>query len=493
MNGKLIVKIMGLILVIEAAFMVLPLIVSICYKDGDWKYFLLTLLGCLVIGIPILLLKTNNKNLYAKDGFVIVALSWVLLSLVGAVPFTISGTIPNYLDAVFEAVSGFTTSGVTIMPDVEIATMSMLFWRSLTHWIGGMGVLVFMLALTPVAGGASMHILRAESPGPTTEKVLPKISQTAKYLYIAYLALTLIQTVLLLFTGLPLTNSFIIAFGTMATGGFTYLNTGLATFTGIQLIIITVFMILAGMNFSLFFLMVTGKIKKAFKDIELRWYLITMAVVFVLISLNVLIQLGQIETFGNTIIHTLFATASAMTSTGFSAYDYGLWPWFTKGLLVLVMFIGGCAGSTAGGIKVSRFVVLFKAVKRNIREKMHPRSVNSFMYNDKEISSDVVAGILVYFGIFIIIFVTSMVIVSLEPGMDLSTALTSVSTTLNNNGIEFKSPGIGGFYTYAWWTKLVYIIDMLFGRLEIFPIVVFIGTIFSPISNFGKKIKNRIG
>ncbi len=473
--------------------MLVPAIVSIFSKDGDWKYFLIVMAGCLVIGIPLLFIKIKNKNLYAKDGFFIVALSWVLLSLVGAVPFAISGTIPNYLDAVFEAVSGFTTTGVTIMPDVEIASLSMLFWRSMTHWIGGMGVLVFMLALTPIAGGASMHILRAESPGPTTEKVLPKISQTAKYLYFAYLILTLVQAILLVLTGLSIPHALMIAFGTMATGGFTYLNTGLATFTMIQLIIVIVFMILAGMNFSLFFLVVTGKIKKAFKDIELRWYLITMALVFVLVSLNVLIQSGEIGTFGNTVVHTLFATASAMTSTGFSAYSYGMWPWFAKGLLVLVMFIGGCAGSTAGGIKVSRFVVMFKAVKNNIKEKTHPRSVNTVSYNGKEINKDVVDGVLCYFGIFIILFVGSMIIVSLEHGMDLSTALTSVATTLNNNGIEFRSPGIEGFFTYAWWTKIVYIIDMLFGRLEIFPIVIFVTTLFSPIGTLGKKIKNRIG
>ncbi len=493
MNGKLIVKIMGLILTIEAAFMVLPLIISLCESDGDWKYFLITMAGCLVIGIPLLLIKNVKTNLYAKDGFIIVALSWILLSLVGAVPFTISGTIPNYLDAVFEAVSGFTTTGVTIMPDVEIATLSMLFWRSMTHWIGGMGVLVFMLALTPVAGGASMHILRAESPGPTTEKVLPKISETAKYLYASYFILTVVQTIILVITGLSLPHALIIAFGTMATGGFTFLNTGLATFTMAQLIVIIVFMILAGMNFSLFFLMVTGKIKKAFKDIELRWYLITMAAVFVLVFLNVYIEAGQIGTFGNTVVQTLFATASAMTSTGFSAYSYGAWPWFAKGLLVLVMFIGGCSGSTAGGIKVSRFVVMFKSVKKYLKEKTHPRSVNSISYNGKLINDEAVAGILVYFGIFIIIFVGSMIIVSLEHGMDLSTSLTSVATTLNNNGIEFKSPGIEGFYTYHWWTKVVYIIDMLFGRLEIFPIVIFITTLFSPIGTLGKKIKNRLG
>lgn len=492
MNSKLIIKIIGLILTIEGAFMVVPLVVSLCYLDGDWRYFLMTIAGCAIVGLPLLSIKLEKKNLYAKDGFVIVALSWIVLSLVGAVPFAISGTIPNYLDAVFEAVSGFTTSGVTIMPDVEIASMSMLFWRSMTHWIGGMGVLVFMLALTPVAGGASMHIMRAEAPGPTTDKVLPKISQTAKYLYISYFVLTVVQAVLLMITGLPVTNAFIIAFGTMATGGFTYLNTGLATFTGGQLIIITIFMILAGMNFGLFFLMVTGKIKKAFKDIELRWYLITMAIIFVLVSLNVFIQFGQIDTFGNTIIHTLFATASAMTSTGFSAFDYGLWPWFAKGLMVLAMFIGGCAGSTAGGIKVSRFVVLFKAVKRNIKEKIHPRSVNAISFNKKVISDEIVNGILVYFAIFIIIYVVSMIIVSLEHGMDFSTAFTSVSTTLNNNGIEFRSPGVDGFYTYAWWTKLVYIIDMLFGRLEIFPIVIFISTLFSPIGTLSNKIKNRI-
>ncbi|MCQ2529937.1 MAG: TrkH family potassium uptake protein [Lachnospiraceae bacterium] len=472
--------------------MLLPMVVAFVYGEQDWKVFAMVIVATAIVGGLLFLLKPTKQKLYAKDGFIIVAVAWIVMSLVGAIPYVLSGLIPNYLDAVFEAVSGFTTSGVTIVPDIEIASHAILFWRSLTHWIGGMGVLVFMLALTPIAGGASMHIMRAEAPGPTTEKLSPKISQTAKYLYLIYFVLTILEVIALVIAKLGVFESFLISFGTLATGGFSYLNSSLASFTVAQQAIVTVFMILAGMNFGLFFLTVTGKIKKAITDSELITYISVFVVISLAITLNVYLTRGQFDTFGQALHQSLFAGASALTSTGFAAYDYNLWPWFSKGLLLLAMFIGGCAGSTAGGIKVSRFIIMAKSVKKYLKEKLHPRSVNVVKYNKKAVEDDVVGGILIYFGIFILIYIVSMIVVSIEPKMDFTTTFSYVSTTFNNNGIDISTVSMGGFANFNPASKIVFIVDMLLGRLEIFPIVLFFTWLFSPISNLYKKVKHKV-
>ncbi|MDO4735119.1 MAG: potassium transporter TrkG, partial [Lachnospiraceae bacterium] len=287
MNWKRIIKILGFIMLVTSAFMVLPMIVAFIYHEKDWIYFLITIAGLAVIGLPLIAIRPKNKNFFSRDGFLIVALAWIVMGLAGAVPLCISGLVPDYINAVFESVSGFTTSGISILPNVEAASHSLLFWRSLTHWIGGMGVLVFMLALSPVSSGSSMHIMRAEAPGPTTEKLSPKISQTAKWLYVIYLALTLIEALALSIAKLGVYQSFLISFGTLATGGFSFLNSSLAAFTHAQQVIVIVFMVLAGVNFSLFFLIATGKFRKALTDTELWCYLGTIAVVVILLTLNV--------------------------------------------------------------------------------------------------------------------------------------------------------------------------------------------------------------
>ena len=471
--------------------MLLPVIIAFIYGESDWKYFLLTIAGSAVVGGLLYLIKPSKQRLHAKDGFIIVALAWIVMSLVGAVPYVLSGLLPNYINAVFEAVSGFTTSGVTIIADVEIASHALLFWRSLTHWIGGMGVLVFMLALTPIAGGASMHIMRAEAPGPVTEKISPKISQTAKWLYIIYLALTLLEVIALVICKLGVFESFLISFGTLATGGFSFLNSSLAAFTYAQQVVVIVFMVLAGINFSLFFLIVTGRFKKALTDAELLGYLGTILVVVVLISLNTFFVRDQFDTFGEAFHQSFFAGVSSLTSTGFAAYNYNLFPWFSKALLLLVMFIGGCAGSTAGGIKVSRWQIMIKAVRRYLRERIHPRSVNVVKFNKKEVEDDVVGGILIYFCIFILIYILSMFIVSLEKNMDFTTTFSCVATTFNNNGIEIKTVDFGGYFNFHWWSRIVFIVDMLLGRLEIFPIVLLFTWLFTPVRNVYKKIRHK--
>ena len=479
-------------MLVTGAFMVLPMIIAWTYEEPDWIWFLITIAGLAAIGVPLFLLKTDNSRFFSRDGFLIVALAWIVMGLAGAVPFCISGLIPDYINAVFESVSGFTTSGISILTDVEAASHSMLFWRSLTHWIGGMGVLVFVLALMPVAGGSSMYIMRAEAPGPTTDKVVPKISQTAKFLYLAYLLLTLAEVIALTIAQLPVFESFIISFGTLATGGFSFLNTSLATLTSAQQIITIVFMYLAGINFSLFFLVVTKRTKKALADTEFIWYTIIMVASVLLITANLYISGHQFATFGETLKQSAFAGVSAMTSTGFAAFDYNKWPLFSQGLMILLMFVGGCAGSTGGGLKVSRVVVLFKSLRLYIKKKIHPRSVNVTFFNKKVVGEDVIRDILIYFGAFIVVFAISMVIVSTEDSMDFGTAFASVTTAINNNGIEFHNPGAAGFANYAWWSRITFIIDMLIGRLEIFPILVLCGSVVEPFRQAYKKVKRKL-
>lgn len=492
MNWKRILKILGFIMLITGAFMLLPMIVAFIYHEKDWIYFLITIVGLAVIGVQLYMIKPDDQNFFSKDGYLIVALAWIVMGLAGAVPFCISGLIPDYINAVFESVSGFTTSGISILSDVEAASHSMLFWRSLTHWIGGMGVLVFVLALLPVAGGASMHIMRAEAPGPTTDKVVPKISETAKFLYIAYFVLTVAEIIALVIAKLSVFQACIISFGTLATGGFSFLNSSLATFTAAQQIIVIIFMYLAGINFSLFFLVVTKKTKKALADTELIWYTIIMAATVVIITANLYITGHQFANFGETLRASAFAGVSAMTSTGFAAFDYNQWPLFTRGLMLLVMFIGGCAGSTGGGIKVSRVVILVKSLRLYIKKKMHPRSINVTFFNKQMVSDEIIKDILVYFGLFVMIYVGSMLIVTTEDSMDFGTAFASVATAINNNGIEFKNVGAAGFGNYAWWSRIVFIIDMLIGRLEIFPIVILFGAITSPVRKAYRQIKRKV-
>ncbi|MCF0229256.1 MAG: TrkH family potassium uptake protein [Parasporobacterium sp.] len=491
MNTRLICKIIGAILMIESAFMILPLIVALIYKENDWNYFLITILFAGGVGAGMFLVKLKSTKIYAKEGLFIVGIAWVVMSLIGAVPYFISGFLPDFINAFFESVSGFTTSGITIVPDVESASHAMLFWRSMTHWIGGMGVLMFMLAISPIVGGASIHLMRAESPGPTTEKITPKISQTAKVLYIMYFVLTAVQIIALMISGLSLFQSTLISFGTLATGGFSYLNSSLAAFTVAQQIIVEVFMLLAGINFSLYFLVLTGKTRKVLKDIELRWYLIIVFAATAMISANVFFAGRQFDTPGEAIHQSVFAVLSSLTSTGFSACDYNMWPGFSQVLIVMLMFIGGCAGSTAGGIKVSRFVLLFKSLKNSILESVNPKRVRSVRYNDKTVPEPVIKTTMTYFGIVFLILIVSMIIVSLEPGMDISTSLASVATTLNNNGIELKNPAVGNLWTLSWWTRLVYIIDMLIGRLEIFPIFALFIYLLQPVNTLAKKLKRK--
>ena len=491
MNKRLIGKVIGLILIIEAVLLILPVIISVIYGDGDWKYFMITLSGSAVLGLPLYLIKIKKKTLHASDGFLIVALAWLVLSAVAAVPFVISGNIPNYLDAIFETVSGFTTSGVTIMPDVEILSYSMQFWRIFTHWIGGMGILVFMLAISPVAGGGTaIHLMRAESPGPVVEKISPRIGQTARYLYLIYLGLTVAEVIALMIAGMDVYHGFLVAFGTMATGGFSYLNTSMAAVTFAQQNIITVFMVLAGVNFSLYFLLLTGRLKQVFQNEELRIYIALYVVLCVLITVSVCVH-NVFDSVGDAVHNVAFMVASLMTTTGYSCCNVDLWPWFAKNLVILFMFVGACSGSTAGGIKVVRVDIALRSLKDSLHSLMHPRSVSKVYYNKKEVQPDVIKGIVSYFVMFVALFAVSMIIVSLDEKADFLTAFSAVDTTISNNGIGLAGAN-GPFTDFKWFSKVVFIIDMLIGRLEIYPIMVLFGTIFIPVKTSERRLRKHI-
>ena len=478
---------------IEGVMLLLPMGIAFIFGEKDYIWFIITAVPSMGVGaLMYFLVRPEKKNMHAVDGFLTVAFAWIVMSAVAAVPFVISGTIPNFIDALFETVSGFTTTGCTALTDVEALSQSMLFWRSFTNWVGGMGILVFMLAISPVAGGGSaMHMLRAESPGPVTEKISPKISTTAKYLYLIYIGFTVIEIIALSISGMSVFHSSLISFATMATGGFSYLNTSIAAMTYAQQSIITVFMVLAGVNFSLYYLVLTGKGIAALKNEEFRWYLILYFGSVAVITLNVCLSVtGQFHSVGETIHYVLFTMASVITTTGFSVCDINGWPWFAKNLIMLIMFFGACAGSTAGGIKLSRIIIALKHVKNRIVNLFHPRSVGIVRFGGKDVGEDVIKSVSFYILLFVVLFAVSMVIVSFDPLCDFTTAFSAVDTTISNNGIGLGAAG-GSFSVFSWYSKIVFIIDMLIGRLEIFPIVVFFGWLLSPVSKGAKAIRKR--
>lgn len=492
MNKKAIFRILGFIMIVEAALMLLPVITAFCFGESDWIYFAITIAGTVIVGgILLLVTRKGKKNIHAMDGFVTVALAWIVLSAIAAVPFVISGYIPDFLNAMFETVSGFSTTGASAMDDVEILSNCMQFWREFTNWIGGMGILVFMLAISPVAGGGSaIHMLRAESPGPVTEKISPKISNTAKYLYGIYLFFTLAEVVSLMIAGLSFFHALLTAFGTMATGGFSYLNTSLAGFTYAQQTIVTIFMVIAGVNFSLFFLVIIGKVKDALKNEEFWTYIGIYVTACVLLTVSVCMN-NNFDSVGDAVHNVAFSVASVITTTGYCCCDMNVWTAFAKHLCMFLMFFGACAGSTAGGMKISRLGIGFKTIRRGLKKLMHPRGVYSVRYNGKEVSESVTGEIMFFLILYIAIFAGSMIIVTIDPKADFSTAFSAVTTTLNNNGISFDG-AFGSFSGYAWYSKVVFIIDMLVGRLEIFPIIILFNSILYPVKSAGRQFVKRV-
>ncbi|MBQ1280975.1 MAG: TrkH family potassium uptake protein, partial [Oscillospiraceae bacterium] len=421
------------------------------------------------VGFLFQLRKPTNRVFYLKEGFIVTALAWLLISILGSLPFLLSGSIVNPVDALFETVSGFTTTGASILSDVEALPRGMLFWRSFTHWIGGMGVLVFLLTILPMAGGSYTNLMKAESPGPQVEKFVPKIRYNALILYGIYLALTVIQIVILAAAKMPIFDALTITFGTAGTGGFGVLNDSVASYTPFQQNVITVFMILFGINFNFYFLLLLRKLRKAFSFEEVRWYLLIIAASILVITIDVA---SQFDTLAEAFRHTAFQVGSIITTTGFSTVNFDLWPSLSKSILVLLMFIGACAGSTGGGIKVSRIVLLFKTVKRELRQVLHPSSVRITSMDGKTISRDVLHTTNVYLVAYTIIFALSVLLITVD-GYDLVTNFTAVAATLNNigPGLSLVGPACN-FGHFSAFSKLVMIFDMLAGRLELFPLLI---------------------
>ncbi len=472
MKYSIVNYICGICLVGESLFLLLPLIVSLIYGEGTWYCYLVPAVCSFLLGFP-LTRRKPKANLSPREGYVCVALSWILFSLVGAVPFVMSGDIPFYVDAVFETVSGFTTTGASILSDVEVLTHSGLFWRSFSHWIGGMGVFVFMVAFLPMLGGSTMDLMKAESPGPTVDRLVPHVKDTARFLYLTYLFITAALAILLLISGLPLFDSLCMTFGSVGTGGFGITNDSCGSLTSVQQSIITVFMILSGINYSAYFLLISKKWKEAFRLDEVRWYLIIILASVGLITWNTAGIMGGVK---NAFHHAFFQVASIITTTGYSTLDYEIWPQLSKTLLVCLMFIGACAGSTGGGIKVSRFLLLMKSFRKEVGILIHPRLVKVIRMDKATVKHEVMRSTNVFVSIYVVIFFLSLLVVSLD-NHDFTTNFTAVAASLNNIGPGFSLVGPScnyGFFSIP--SKIVLILDMLAGRLELFPVLL----LFSP-------------
>ena len=475
MNKKMVAYFVGSVLRIEALLMLLPTVVAVIYREREWMHLAGTALLCFAAGHLLTRMKPANMSFYTREGIVSVALSWIFMSIFGAFPLWIAVPHVGFTDALFETISGFTTTGASILTEVESLPKGILFWRSFTHWVGGMGVLVFMLALLPETGGDNIYLMRAESPGPSVGKLVPKVKSTAKILYQIYIAITLTEMTALFFAGMPLYHAMVITFGTVGTGGFAVTNAGCAVYTELQQNIITVFMLMCGANFNVYFLVIARKFKEAIKSEEIISYLLIYSVAAACVVINVGHMFG---TRGEAIHHSLFNVASVMTTTGFSTTDFNLWPNFSKIMLLVVMFIGGCAGSTAGGIKVSRVVIGFKTIRKELEHLVHPRSVKILKFEGKPIEHAVLRGINVFFLTYITVFAVSVLLVALD-GKDFTTTVTSVIATFNNigPGLEIVGP-TGNFSQFSPFAKYVLMFDMLAGRLELFPMLL----IFMPMT-----------
>ena len=471
MNKRMVLHVVGLVLLVEAGLLLLPAVIALCYMEKSGLWFLLCAGISALFGLGFKLLKPKFTGFYARDGFAATALSWLAMSAMGALPFFLSGQIPNYLDALFETVSGFTTTGASILPDVEALDHCMLFWRSFTHWVGGMGVLVFMLAVLPLTGGQNLHLMRAESPGPSVGKLVPRLRDSAIWLYGIYFGLSLLCFLMLWIGGMPVFDAACLTFGTAGTGGFGVLGSSFADYNLYCKIVDTVFMLLFGFNFNFFYLIIIKKLKDAFKMEEIRWYLAIyfFAVITILLSL---LRAGMLFTDAQP-IDAFFSVASIMTTTGFATVDFNVWPTYCRMLLVLIMFTGACAGSTGGGIKISRWIIYLKSLGRELNRLTHPRAVKSIRLEGKTIDDNVLHNTFVYLGVFICIYVASILIVATD-GFDITTTFTSVAATINNIGPGLNQVGpVGNFGGFSYLSKIVLIFDMLAGRLEIYPLLIF--------------------
>ena len=471
MNYKMIRYVLGWVVALQAVFMLFPATVGIVYGEGyETGIFLSVAAICAACGFLMVRKKPQKTAFFAREGFIVASLSWIVMSLIGSVPFWVSGAIPSFADALFETVSGFTTTGASVLSNVEALPHCLLLWRSFTHWIGGMGVLVFMLAILPMAGGHSMYLMKAESPGPTVSKLVPNMRKTALFLYGVYLAMTVMQFVLLVLVGdMPVFDAICTAVGTAGTGGFGIKNDSMASYTVAAQLITTVFMVLFAVNFVAYFFILKKRFKAAFKLEELRWYFGIYFLISALIVVNLMLTSGG-ELFSN-IHHVLFQTASVMSSTGFSTVDFGVWPPFSQVLMLVLMFIGACAGSTGGGFKVSRIVINFKNLRGNLAQMLYPRRVKVIKMDGKPIERETVLTLHSFMFVYLVILVMSVIVLSLD-GFDFTTNFTASLATLNNIGPGLGHVGpSGNFADFSVLSKLMCTFNMLAGRLELFPLV----------------------
>ncbi len=468
MNIRMIGFVLGRILLVEAGLLTLPLAVALLYREPAMPW-LITMAALVVCGALLSFRKPERTALYAKDGFAAVALVWLLMSAFGALPFVLSGDILHYVDAFFETVSGFTTTGASILPAVEPLSRGSLFWRSFTHWVGGMGVLVFVMAILPMSDGHTMHILRAEMPGPTAGKLVSRMSDTAKILYGIYFVMTAVMILLLVLGGMDLFDACIHAFGTAGTGGFSSRNASIGAYRSVYIDVVTgVGMLAFGVNFNLYFFLLVRRFREVLRSEELWVYLGIVAASTAAIAANILSLYGSV---GTALRHAFFQVSSVITTTGYATVDFGQWPVFSKTVLVLLMFVGGCAGSTAGGLKVTRIVTLAKAAVMDMRKMLHPNAVINVRMEGRALPEKQVRGVQAYLSIYILILGGSWLLLSLA-GFDELTTFTSVVTCINNVGPGLNMVGpTGNFGFFAPWAKLLLSFDMLAGRLELFPML----------------------
>lgn len=480
MNKRMILYTVGYMLIVEALLMMLPALVAIIYgEEAVWAFLITAGIAAMLGYLLIRIFRPKSYVIYAREGFVIVSLAWIGVSLFGALPFTISREIPFYIDAVFEMVSGFTTTGASILRDVESLSHAALFWRSFSHWIGGMGVLVFIMAVIPNLSDRSIHIMRAEMPGPEVGKIVPRAKDTAKILYLIYIVMTVIQVILLCLGGMPLFDSLLHTFGSAGTGGFGIKSDSIAGYNPYCQWVITIFMVLFGVNFNLYYLLLLRRVKAVLKSTELWSYIGIIVASATLITVNIL---PKYENIGDAVRNSAFQVSSIITTTGYTTADYDTWPQFSKGILLLLMFIGACAGSTGGGLKVSRLVMLVKSVSREIRRLLHPRSVSVVRMEGRPVGDAVINGVTVYFAVYMCCFFALFLLLCIN-GFDIETNFSATAACFNNIG-----PGMGAvgptlsYADYSPFSKLALSFGMLLGRLEIFPLII----TFSPSVWFKK-------
>lgn len=474
MNKSIVFHYLSKIMLVGSATFLLPCIVSLYYKEFECAIsFFIVAFAVAIISLPLAIIKPKNKHMYAREGLVIVALMWVIYPIFGALPFYISGAIPNFIDAIFESISGFTTTGSTILTDIENLPNGILFWRTFTHWIGGMGVLVFAIAIFP-SSNDSMYLMRAECAGPQVGKIVPKGKNSARYLYSIYLGLTVLTTIFLILGGMPVFDSICHAMSTAGTGGFGLKNNSIVYYNSTYIdVVLTISMLLFGINFNMYYFLITKRLKDVFKNNELRVYLLIILISTILITIEIYPIYENVFT---SLRFSSFQVVSIISSAGLATADYCQWSMLSQTILVILMFIGGCAGSTSGGLKVQRFIIMFKSAKKSIKQTLNPKSINIVTSDDKFLDISIVHGVHAYLIIYLGFFLVSLLLISLN-NVDFSTSFTAVTTCINNIGPGLEKVGpTENFSFFSNLSKIVLSIDMLLGRLECFPIII----LFSP-------------